>query len=173
MTDPIFPVGDAHEPSVTWASLALTRPDLASAGQDLLYQFGVGLAFIATVRPDGGPRVHPMCPLIHEGGLYGFLVPSPKRNDLIRDGRFSLHSFSAEDNEDAFYLTGHARVIEAQDLRAALVTRYLEERPTLSMSPAGLDDQVLFKFHIVTCLLTRTSGHGDPAPTHTVWHAAG
>jgi hypothetical protein len=24
----------------------------------------VGLAFVATVRPDGGPRVHPMCPVI-------------------------------------------------------------------------------------------------------------
>ncbi|MDQ3210691.1 MAG: pyridoxamine 5'-phosphate oxidase family protein [Actinomycetota bacterium] len=172
MTDPTPLAADTEQPPVTWADLALTRPDLASAGQDLLHQFGVGLAFIATVRPDGGPRVHPMCPLVHEGGLYGFLLPSPKRTDLIRDGRFSLHSFPTDDNEDAFYLTGRARAIEAQDLRAALVARYLEECPTLSLSPAGLDDQMVFEFHIATCLLTRTSGHGDPTPTPTVWHAA-
>ena len=54
----------------------------------LLYQFGVGLAFLATVRRDGGPRVHPMCPLIHQGGLYGFFVPGPKQADLHRDGRY-------------------------------------------------------------------------------------
>jgi hypothetical protein len=29
--------------------------------QSLLYQFGVGLAFLSTVRPDGGPRLHPLC----------------------------------------------------------------------------------------------------------------
>jgi hypothetical protein len=43
-------LGDAYRP----------RPDLADASRALLYQFGVGLAFLSTVRPDGGPRVHPV-----------------------------------------------------------------------------------------------------------------
>ena len=50
---------------VTWGGFSLERPDLAEAGRGLLYQFGVGLAFLATVRRDGGPRVHPMCPIAH------------------------------------------------------------------------------------------------------------
>ena len=112
-----------------------------------------------------------MCPLLHEGRLHGFLVPSPKRADLIRDGGYSLHSFPSEENEDAFYITGRARVVEVQDLRDALIARYLDERPKLSLSPVDLDDQMLFEFHIATCLLTRTNGHGDPAPAHTIWHA--
>ncbi len=129
MTGSTPPALEPPQPTVTWAGIP---HDLASAGEELLYQFGVGLGFLATVRSDGGPRVHPMCPLLHEAGLYGFLVPSPKRGDLLRDGRFSIHSFPSEENEDAFYITGRARMIEAPDIRDALLTRYLEERPKLS-----------------------------------------
>jgi hypothetical protein len=38
-------------------------------GRDLLYQFGVGLGFLSTVRRDGGPRVHPICPILHDDQL--------------------------------------------------------------------------------------------------------
>jgi hypothetical protein len=39
---------------LTWGEFALERPELAEAGRRMLYQFGVGLAFLATVRADGG-----------------------------------------------------------------------------------------------------------------------
>jgi hypothetical protein len=48
-------------PMLRWADFQRVRPDLAEAGRRLLYQFGVGLAFLATVRADGGPRLHPRC----------------------------------------------------------------------------------------------------------------
>jgi hypothetical protein len=60
---------------LSWAEFARARPDLAEAGRRLLYQFGVGLGFLATVRPDGSPRLHPMCPLVTEDALVGFLLP--------------------------------------------------------------------------------------------------
>lgn len=47
---------------VTWAELSAAAPALAQVGHRLLTQFGVGLAFLATVRRDGGPRMHPVCP---------------------------------------------------------------------------------------------------------------
>ena len=165
------PTERTRSPVVTWQELRSSRPELAEAGAQLLYQFGVGLAFLATVRLDGGPRVHPMCPVIHESGLYAFLVASPKRADLLRDGRFSMHSFPTDSDEDAFYLTGLALPVGDEELRASLVSRYLGERPTLSLAASGLDEHRLFEFRIDTCMLTRTSGHGDPAPVHTVWHA--
>jgi hypothetical protein len=56
-----------------WAEFQRVRPDLAEAGRRLLYQFGVGLAFLATVRADGGPRLHPMCPLVTDDALLGDL----------------------------------------------------------------------------------------------------
>ena len=52
-----------------------------------------------------------MCPMLTNSEMYAFIVPSPKRDDLHRDGRYALHSFAAEANEDAFYLTGRADLI--------------------------------------------------------------
>lgn len=43
----------------TWHEFAQAAPDLAQAGQEQIFQYGVGLAFLATVRSDGGPRLHP------------------------------------------------------------------------------------------------------------------
>jgi len=155
---------------VSWGELQKVRPDLEAAGRDRFYQFGIGLAFLATIRPDGGPRVHPMCPVIDGDELYAFLIPSPKRRDLHRDGRYAMHSFPADDNEDAFSITGSAA--EVSDRRAwdEVAARFLAER-TWSDPPPGFDEQQLFAFDIETCLLTTTTGHGDPDPTHTVWHA--
>jgi hypothetical protein len=42
---------------------------MAEAGYALLYQYRVGLGYLATVRKDGGPRVHPVCPVIARDGL--------------------------------------------------------------------------------------------------------
>jgi len=40
----------ARPPMVSWDEFQRLRPDLAEAGRRLLYQFGVGLAFLATAR---------------------------------------------------------------------------------------------------------------------------
>ena len=153
-----------------WGGFAEERPDLAGDGRQLLYQFGVGLAFLATTRVDGGPRVHPMCPVLTDEGLFAFIVPSPKRNDLHRDGRYAMHSFPAEENEDAFSISGRARPVTEPALVGRLADRYREER-TMSEPPEELPTWELFEFLVGSCLLTRTTRHGDPAPRHTSWHA--
>jgi hypothetical protein len=155
---------------VTWAGLREARPDLEEAGRARFYQFGVGLAFLATVRPDGGPRLHPMCPVIDGGELYGLLIPSPKRDDLHRDGRYAMHSFPTDDNEDAFSITGSAAVVNDRVARDSVAARFLQERKWTE-PPEDFDEQELFAFDIERCLLTATTGHGDPHPTHTVWRA--
>ena len=151
----------------SWDEFEQRQPGLATAGRALFYQFGVGLAFLATVRRDGGPRVHPMCPLIHGGGLFAFIVPGPKQADLRRDGRYALHSFPGEDNEDAFYCTGRATVVDDPVVRQVLADVFVTERAAGVPVPAP--DHQLFRFGIETCLLTRTTGHGDHAPQHTTW----
>lgn len=153
---------------ISWGAFKERRPDLAEAGRELLYGVGVGLAYLATVRRDGGPRVHPICPLIYGSGLYGFVVPGPKRVDLHRDGRYALHSFPTKDNEDAFYLTGRAQFIEDPPTRQALTELFVAERSAIGV-PAPGADQDLFAFQLERCLLTRTTGFGDPSPQHTVW----
>jgi hypothetical protein len=152
----------------TWNEFAALRPDLADPGRALLYQVGVGLGYLATTRPDGGPRVHPMCPVMTERGAFAFIVPSPKQGDLRRDGRYALHSFPCEDNEDAFYCAGRVRPVEDALIRAELSAVFVEERAQFSVPPPSADD-ALFEFLLDSCLLTRTTGHGDPHPEHRVW----
>jgi hypothetical protein len=103
-------------------------------------------------------------------GLFAFIVHSPKREDLLRDGRYAMHTFPANDNEDAFSVTGVAEPRTDPTLRDALAAIYLKERG-LSAPPPRFDEQLLFEFLIDGCLLTRTTGHGDPGPVHTVWKA--
>jgi hypothetical protein len=153
-----------------WTELASREPELAEACRSLLYQYGVGLAFLATVRADGGPRVHPMCPLIHERGLFAFLIPSPKRDDLHRDPRYAMHSFPAEANEDAIYLVGKAINVADDDLRRELESQFLAERH-IATGAMDFGDQELLEFGVERCLRTITTGHGDPDPAHIVWRA--
>ena len=64
---------------VPWHEFVAAAPGLAATGEDLLFQFGVGLAFLATIRKDGGPRLHPVCPVLSQGRLYVLIIPtSPK-----------------------------------------------------------------------------------------------
>lgn len=155
---------------LTWGEFKHARPELAEAGRALMYQFGVGLAFLGTVRSDGGPRVHPMCPLIAEDGLFVLLVPSPKRDDLHKDGRYAMHCFPPDENEDAFYLTGRAWAVEDRGVEGDLRAQFLAERH-MDAPPAGFADHEPFEFGIERCLYTVTKGHGDPSPRHEVWHA--
>lgn len=151
-----------------WHELRSGRPELAAAGRDLLYPHGMGLGFLATVRPDGSPRLHPMWPLLTEDELLAFIIPSPKQADLRRDGRYTLHSFPCEGNEDTFSISGHARLEEDASTRRALEQQFVREHETLGV-PTPDPDDALFRFDIGSCLLTRATGRGDFTPIHEVW----
>lgn len=111
----------------SWSEFAADAPRLAQVIRGLIEQYGPGLGYLATVRADGGPRVHPVSPVITEEGLFCFVIDSPKRRDLERDGRYALHSFPPEDSDDEAYVAGEARPVTdpvrvdrlAADLRAA------------------------------------------------------
>ncbi len=157
---------------LSWHQFESAKPDLAAAGRALLYQFGVGLAFLSTIRPDGGPRLHPICPVVASGRLTAHIIPSPKRGDLRRDGRYALHSFPADGNEDAFYCTGRAEPVSSTELVAAATAQFLSERG-LADEPDGFSDGEFFELRLGRCLLTSTSGPGDWHPRHEVWAAGG
>src|SRR5258708_11627253 len=105
----------------SWADLERDEPEMAAAGQGLLCQHGPGLAYIATVRKDGGPRVHPCCPIISDGSLWVFVLrASPKGADLRRDGRYALHTFPKREVDDEFYVTGTVSVVDGEATRPRL-----------------------------------------------------
>lgn len=95
--------------SSSWAVMAGACPELAEAGRSILLARGEGFGYLSTVRPDGGPRVHPVTVVFALDGLWVFLAPSPKQRDLERDDRFALNSFPAPEGLDEFHLTGRAR----------------------------------------------------------------
>src|SRR5882724_11057168 len=105
---------------VTWKEFAAAQPDLADIGQALLFQFKVGLGFLATVRKDGGPRLHPVCPVLSNDRLFVLVVPtSPKRQDLLQDGRYALQTFpQPKPGSDEFYISGKAVLVDDQAARA-------------------------------------------------------
>jgi hypothetical protein len=74
------------------------------------------ICYLATVRKDGSPRVHPVCPVRANGRMYvavagsGRESPSPKRWDLRNDGRYAMHAMPGP-RDDEFYCTGRARLV--------------------------------------------------------------
>jgi nitroimidazol reductase NimA-like FMN-containing flavoprotein (pyridoxamine 5'-phosphate oxidase superfamily) len=110
----------------TWAEVAAGAPELARESERLFRAFT--LAYLATVRADGGPRVHPVTITVHDGRLYAFLVRgTPKRADLLRDPRYALHSFPSFPGgttdsyvDEEVVVFGTARPIEDATRRAAV-----------------------------------------------------
>ncbi|MEV8518095.1 pyridoxamine 5'-phosphate oxidase [Dactylosporangium sp. NPDC051484] len=142
----------------SWADFAAAEPELATAIRTLVCQYGPGLGYLATVRPDGGPRIHPVSPVITDEGLYCFVLASPKRHDLDRDGRYSLHSFPSTDSDDEAYLSGRATPVTDEPLTARLAT-------TMRAAPAV--DWRLYELTVDVAMLVR---HETPTTsTHTVW----
>jgi len=103
----------------SWAQFAVEAPELAAFGQRRLER---RIAYLATIRADGAPRVHPVSPFIGGGCLAVYMEPaSPKVADLQRDGRYALHC-AVEDDEGGdgeFYVTGWAQEIADARRRAA------------------------------------------------------
>ncbi len=150
---------------VRWSEFEQAAPEIAAGGARLLYQFGLGLGFLATVRRDGAPRLHPFCPILAEGGLWGFIGPSPKCGDLRRDGRFAIHSFPPEDVDDEFSVQGRAREVTDADTIAAVRATYT--------APIQSSDETLFEFLIERALLATYSTRPSWPPTYTRWIAPG
>jgi len=154
----------------SWSEFAAAQPDLAAAIRALLQQYGPAMGYLATVRADGGPRVHPVSPVFTRAGLYCFVVTSPKRHDLDRDGRYALHSYPPEDNDDEAHLTGRAHPVSD----AALITHLAG-----GLRAAPEVDWRLYELTIDTAMLRRHGPSGAlplalaprPAPITQTWRA--
>jgi len=154
--------------AVRWEEFAASAPEMAEAGLKLVYQFTVGLGYLATVRPDGGPRLHPFCPVIAAGGLFGLIGPSPKQGDLLRNGQYAIHTFSPQDVDDEFYVTGTARRCDDAETLATVREAYLATGATSS------DDEIYFEFLIERALLAVYKSRTPPdnwPPKYTKWAA--
>ncbi|MBX3066949.1 MAG: pyridoxamine 5'-phosphate oxidase family protein [Anaerolineae bacterium] len=142
----------------TWQDFAAASPDLASYGEQRLK---AAPAYLATVRSDGSPRVHPVTPILGEGHLLLFMEPtSPKGHDLVRDPRYAMHCSVADSEGGAgeFHIRGSARLVDDPQMRA-IATRY-------GYTPK--DHYILFELSVEAAFSTV---YGTDKPSRTSWKA--
>jgi hypothetical protein len=134
---------------VSWRSLEEADPDLAVFCAERLHG---RVSYLATLRRDGAPRVHPMTPIIGEGHLFVFMEPtSPKGHDLERDGRYAIHCSVTDNSGESgeVIVSGHATPIVDRELRSLAVR-------LATYAPA--DRYVLFEFGVERVATTTYPG---------------
>lgn len=145
---------------MSWANFENTQPELARYGVERFQKFGV--AYLATVRKDGAPRVHPVTPIVGRGRLFLFMEPtSPKGHDLRRDGRYALHCSVSDSsgNSGEFYISGHAKLVDDAATRALAI----------DMAPyIPANRYVLFELEVESASSTK---YIDGLPERTTWQA--
>lgn len=146
----------------SWSVFASSAPNLASFGASRLRKRP---AYLATVREDGRPRVHPVTPIITDDGLYVFMEPtSPKGEDLQARSVYALHN-GVPDNAGTggeFQVSGVGREVTDSGTRAAVVS-------ACPYDPA--DRYVLFELLIAG---VRGKSYGDvDLPEPRSWSATG
>jgi hypothetical protein len=155
---------------ITWTQFEQRQPALAATGREHFYHFGVGLGFLATVRKDGGPRVHPVCPVLSPAGLHVSVIPGPKLRDLRRDPRYALHSdsFPPPREDDGFALYGTVHEVTDAGIRATVHDQVIKDH---EHAWEGYEDQTLFELRLERCLLMLTQA-GETFPQGpTIWRA--
>lgn len=149
-----------------WGEFAREMPEMAEAGRALVYQYKVGLGYLATVRKDGAPRVHPVCPVLANDGLYVFIGNhSPKLKDLLRDGRYALHTFPVPDVDDEFTVSGRAVPIDDPAVRKIVYDVYTATGATTS-------NDTLFELLLERALHAKYGARPSWPPKYTRWNAA-
>lgn len=138
---------------------------MAELGRALLARHQV--AYLATVRSDGGPRVHHVCPAIAGAELYVSIGRgSPKLNDLRNDGRYMLHFMCGEEDAE-FNVRGAAK--EINDPREQETVRAVAKQQGIRFT----EHEVLFRLGIERADSTRWENFGTPdiRPHRSRWLA--
>jgi Pyridoxamine 5'-phosphate oxidase len=139
---------------MSWKALAEAAPDLATFGAERLHD---QVAYLATVKADGAPRLHPVRPVVTSGRLFVFTErDSPKIRDLERDARYALHGTATSDQPwdlREFVVEGEARRVDDSDVRTAVNTGSAFPRD---------EHFLLFELGIDTAMSTLYGADGQP-----------
>lgn len=146
--------------AVAWAAFEAAAPVLAAEARRLLRRGGEDAGFLATVRGDLPPRIHPVNVGIVDAGLYVFVLPSAKRTDLELDGRFALHAH--QDPEAPGELSIRGRAVEVHDATVrARVAAAWPFRPDASYG--------LFELRLAAVVVGRRPTADDWPPRYETW----
>ena len=141
-----------------WADLEREQPRLATRVRERVVDPGVTLA--VTIRRDGTPRLSPVEPLVHEGGLWlSMMHGSFKAADLLRDPRLLVHGvvLDRDGHDGEVKLRGRARHEGDPAVQAAYAAAVTT---TLGWSPE-VGRFHLFEVEIEHLASVRYAEHGD------------
>jgi hypothetical protein len=143
---------------MSWKTFEKHSPELAVLGFDRLNR---KIAYLAIIKKDGAPRLHPVTPFIGDGMLFIFTEPSsPKIRDLRRDGRYALHCAVGRDDGPLieFLVSGVVEEITDRDVR--------NRAEKIANSPVVLETYVLFEFQVNRVLVVEYDKDSKPLVRH-------
>ena len=125
---------------MSWKVFEEDSPELAALACEKLNR---KIAYLATLRKDGSPRLHPVTPFIGNGMMFIFTESSsPKIRDLCRDGRYALHcAVGGEGPLIEVMVLGEAVAISDTHVRR-------EQAERIAASPVVTDKYVLFGLQV-------------------------
>lgn len=124
------------------------------------------LAYLATVRRDGAPRLHPFCPIVAGGRLFA-VIPrrSPKGSDLRRDPRCVIHATPGPD-DDELCIRAMASDVTTDAATTAVVEAVVARSDVGGMLESVRHDPI-FEFDVIQVDVARWVDIGQPG-THAV-----
>ena len=138
---------------MSWKVFEEDSPELGRLGYEKLNR---KITYLATLKKDGSPRLHPVTPFIGNGMLFIFTEPSsPKIQDLRRDGRYAMHcAVGGEGPLIEILVSGEAVVISNPSVR--------EQAESIAASPVVIDRYVLFEFQVKRVLVVEYDEERKP-----------
>ena len=133
----------------SWSDFEAQAPALAAFGTERLTD---AAAYLATLRRNRIPRVHPVAPIVGGGRLFVFMEPtSPKAHDLGEREWYALHNGVPDTfgTGGEFFVSGQARLLDDPQLRTIASEAAMYEPE---------DRYVLFELLIKEA---RCNGYGD------------
>ena len=146
----------------TWGEFATAAPDIAEMGRELLYRTGHGEALLITVSRDEPPQAHPITVGVVDGGLYAFILRSPKLRDLEQDGRYALHAHFDPAIPNEFLVRGRVRPVDDPVARASLAADW----------DWSVGDAQAFELLVEDALYGARASADDWPPRYARWTAA-
>lgn len=145
---------------MSWKKFELAEPELALFGAARLTK---RIAYLATIRVDGAPRVHPVSPFLTQDELFVYMEPaSPKGNDLRRDERYAMHCTveDATGGSGEFCVRGTATLVDDPETRC----KAFDAARAIGYKPD--DRYVLFELGVEEALATI---YEDGLPVRRRW----
>jgi hypothetical protein len=130
-------------PMTSWNDVLAEAPELGALVQQRFE--AVGLAFLATIRSDGSPRITGIETAFFDGQLcMGSMWEARKALDLRRDPRMALHAASVdkEVTDGDAKVAGRAVEVDDQAWKAAFAKRFEED--------TGFDPEANGPWHLFT-----------------------